>query len=187
MKRRLREPWRCGAAIASARPAIDPGVAIASPSRAAAGRKRLHVLEIFVQVPGQGVARIEHRQHVQQAEHLHLHRLVAHGPGHDPIVPPAALENARLPVGEVIEDVPADLVSRTFDCGQILVGPLSNQRRHSTGRVERAGHLHKRLSLESYVIGHKLRQMRKCRGLISPIHVGQPSAWTSACIAAAHP
>ena len=87
---------------------------------------------------------IEHRQHVDEAEHLHLDRLVLHGPGHDPIVPPAAIENARLPVGEVIEDVAADLVSRGLDCGQILVGPLSNQRRHSTGRVEGAGHLQKR-------------------------------------------
>ncbi len=70
---------------------------------------------------GQRRARVEHRQHVEQAEHLHFDGFVAHGPSHDAIVPPAPLEDAGTLIAQMIEEVATDLFGRRFDPSQVIV------------------------------------------------------------------
>ena len=79
-----------------------------------------------MQVAGHRLGRAEHRQHVDEAEHLHLDLLVLHRPGHDPVVPPAALPELRPALGQEVEELAADglrehlngLVLRRRDLGR---------------------------------------------------------------------
>ena len=62
------------------------------------GQVRLHVLEVFLQVPGDGLARLQRRQDIDKPEHLHLDRGVRHRPFEQMIEPPTAVKDRRSPV-----------------------------------------------------------------------------------------
>ena len=44
---------------------------------------------------------IQHRQDVDEAEHLNFDRFVGHRPGKNAVIPPALLEKRRLPAVQV--------------------------------------------------------------------------------------
>ncbi len=75
--------------------------------------------QILLQMPRHASAFAQHRQHIDEAKHLHLDGFVAHGPFHEPFVPPAALQKRRPPRVEMAEQPAADFLSRPFDAGQI--------------------------------------------------------------------
>ena len=60
-------------------------------------------VEILEQMAGHGVARVQHRQHVDKAEQLHLQPLVAHRPVENAVVPIPPLPDVGLPSLESAE------------------------------------------------------------------------------------
>ncbi len=82
---------------------------------------RANFVKVFLQMAGDGLVRVQHGQDVHEAEHLHLDRLVGHGPRQDAIVPPAALEDRRAPPFQTGEQLPANLLRLGLD-GRVEVG-----------------------------------------------------------------
>ena len=93
--------------------------ATSNPIRAAAGSRVAHRPKILLQMPGDIAAIAEHRQHVDEAKHLHFHRFIAHGPFHEPLVPPAALQKREPPRVEIRKQPAADFLRRALDVSQI--------------------------------------------------------------------
>ena len=75
------------------------------------------IVKILLQVPRDARAVGQHRQHVDEAEHLHLDALVLHGPGHDPVVPPAAIQHRRLVARGLLEQVATEFACPALDFG----------------------------------------------------------------------
>src|SRR5690606_37953552 len=71
------------------------------------------------QMLGDRLPRAEHRQHIHEAEHLHLDRLVLHCPGEDAVIPPPPLENRGGAAFEMIPEIAADLLRRSFHTSRI--------------------------------------------------------------------
>ncbi len=78
-----------------------------------------NIFQIFLQMPGDRLRRGEHRQHVDEAEQLHFDRFVVHGPRHDPIVPPAAIERVGAAAIQMIEQIAPDFLRAALDGLQI--------------------------------------------------------------------
>ncbi len=123
------------------------------------GKVLPHVVKVFVQVPRDRFARGEHRQHVDEAKHLHLDALVGHGPGHDPVVPPAALEHARLRIGQVAKQVAAKLLRGAFDVSQFARVEIVG---HGAWRGKRAVSEGQRLARQLYAPGQAAAKYARC-------------------------
>ena len=58
-----------------------------------AGQVIVDFFEVFLQMPGNRLMILQHRQNVYKAEHLNFDRLVRHRPGKNVVVPPAAFKD----------------------------------------------------------------------------------------------
>ena len=71
-------------------------------------------LKILTQMAGDLLGSVQERQHVDEAKQLELDRLVAHGPFHEPIVPPPGREHERALRIEAGEQLSAIGLRETF-------------------------------------------------------------------------
>jgi hypothetical protein len=80
---------------------------------------RFDVLEVFFQVFGYRVVVAQHRQHVDEAEHLDFDGFVVHRPVHQAIFPPTTMEDGRRamiqPSKQVFADFSRSLFNSVFD------------------------------------------------------------------------
>src|SRR5712692_6724195 len=58
--------------------------------------------------------RVQQRQHVDEAEELNLDSLIAHGPGQEPLVPPARAEGQHASVADAGKDLTPVVVRQGF-------------------------------------------------------------------------
>lgn len=73
------------------------------------------LVEVLLQVPGHRLVRAQHRQHVDEAEHLDLDGLVGHRPFEDVVQPPPSFKDRRPPPAELSPQFPANPLRFRFD------------------------------------------------------------------------
>src|SRR5690242_18080386 len=93
------------------------------------------LLKIFPQVPGDFIRLVQERQYIDEAKELQLDRLIAHGPFHEPFVPPTRRENYRPLRIEPGEEFPAISLREVFDFAKMTAGSQIHEiHRHFWGR-----------------------------------------------------
>jgi hypothetical protein len=107
-----------------------PRLCHVEPQPHGGGQMLPHFVEILAEMAGNSFPRGEHGKHVDEAEHLHLHRLVLHGPGHDAVIPPAALQHVGTAAVELAEDFAADFARHAVDRRQVALSEVIHQLRH---------------------------------------------------------
>jgi hypothetical protein len=112
----LRHPQRVGPRVERQRLAQHGiGLRNLQPQPHRQRQVRTDFVKILLQMAGDRVVRVQHGQHVDEAEHLHLDRFVGHGPGENAVVPPAPLEDRRTAPFQICQQIPADHLGFGFD------------------------------------------------------------------------
>ena len=103
-----------GPSSASSAPSRPCSAASASPCESSAGSVFAGLAEVLAQVAGDVGRRTQQRQDIDEAEQLHLDRLVAHRPFHEAFVPPGGRERKRPVAVQPGEDFAAVIVRQRF-------------------------------------------------------------------------
>ena len=86
-------------------------------------------------MPSHRCVRLQPRQHIDKAKHLHFDRLVPHRPREDAIFPPPLLEDRRFAAAKVLEEIAANLLRRLLDTSLQFAKPFGlGGRLRSCGR-----------------------------------------------------
>ena len=73
------------------------------------------VFEVLVQMPRDRNMVLQHRQDIDEAEHLNFDRFITHRPRHQPVFPPATVKDRRRPMLKPSKQLATDLLSPFFD------------------------------------------------------------------------